>query len=46
MSADECKVLFVLDNGNDIDNKEDPVIIQVRENLVVAERLQQEWDEL
>ena len=46
MSADECEVLFVLDNDNDIDNKEDPAIIQVRENLVAADRLQQEWDEL
>ena len=42
MSADENTPLFVLKDEDKLNNEEGPAIIQVRENLAVAERLQQE----
>ena len=42
MSTNEHEPLFVLDNDNDKEVKEDPNVIRGWENLVTAERLQQE----
>ena len=44
MSANEPKALFMLDNNNN-NYKEDPAVIRVRENLALAEKVQQEWVE-
>ena len=41
MPTDEPKMLFILDKDKN-DDEEDPTIIQVRKNLAVAEKVQQE----
>ena len=45
MSANETKALFVLDDDNDDNYKEDPAVIRAQENLALAEKVQQEWVE-
>ena len=42
MSADDCGPLFAIDNNNDNNIGDDPNILRVQEQLVTAERLQQE----
>ena len=44
MSANELEALFMLDN-DDNNYEEDPAIIRARENLVLVEKVQQEWVE-
>ena len=44
MSADKPKALFILED-EDNDFEEDPTVIQVRVNLAMAERVQQQWVE-
>ena len=49
MSANEPKALFILNNNNNNNNnnnsnyEEDPTVIRARENLALAEKVQQEW---
>ena len=42
MSADQNTPLFVLSDDNDVEYKDDPAVTQVKANLAVAERIQQE----
>ena len=42
MSADPNTPLFEISNGDNATYKDNPTIIQVRENLAVAEHVQQE----
>ena len=45
MSANKPKALFMLDDNDDDNYKEDPAVIRARKNLVLAEKVQQEWVE-
>ena len=42
MSADPNTPLFILSNNDDVEYEDDPAITQVKANLVVVERIQQE----
>ena len=42
MSTNETEALFVINDNND-SYEEDPAVIRARENLVLAEKVQQEW---